>query len=304
MKFLIKQIPVLWFFLFLIGGVLAINGYFILKTPSYFTQTVHNQAILPKKTANFDSDQVQSVEPKEWVQAKLNEQELFHDFGIGSLYIPSLNIYTPILAGMENANLTVAAGTYRESQKMGEGNYILLAHNLVEGGGAFNRINLLGLNERIYLTDFVNVYEYISTFNQVVSKYQSEYLDTSTASILTLIRCEGGINTDNRLVVQATLKRMIPVEMEDQEIIRNLGIVVNAQQYQSAEDKVSTNRTILSDQKNKETSAQFKLSKHSLFQNLCIRCFQLYTIQTQYVVAIFFGGLIVSFLVGRGCSDE
>ncbi|CAI3403437.1 class A sortase [uncultured Enterococcus sp.] len=297
MKFLLKQIPIVWFFLFLIGGVLAINGYFILKTPSHFTQTVHKQVVLPKKTPNFDSNQVQSVEPEEWIHAKLNEQVLFDNFGIGSLYIPSLNIYTPILAGMENANLSVAAGTYEQNQQMGEGNYILLAHNLVEGGGAFHKINVLGLNERIYLTDFVNVYEYISTFNQVVSKYQSEYLESSAEPILTLIRCEGGLNTDYRLVVQAKLKQVIPVQLENEQIIRNLGIVLSTQQVTNSEKQEM--KSTMPEAKNKRVTIRSKEKKNALLQWICIHSFRLYTLHTGYVMSIFIIGLFGSLVLSR-----
>lgn len=125
----------------------------------------------------------------------------------------------PILAGISQTNLMTGASTYRQGQKLGRDNYVLLAHNIYNVNTKknvdvlFNRISNLVKGDKIYATDFQNVYEYQVTKNEVIKDTQVDVLNSEVKGppILTLIRCEGNVGTVYRRLVQGRLTKMSPL---------------------------------------------------------------------------------------------
>ncbi|EUJ33140.1 sortase family protein [Listeria floridensis FSL S10-1187] len=70
----------------------------------------------------------------------------------GVIEIPSLNLQLPIFLGTTDQNLKVGATTFREDQELGEGNYVLLGHNMGVAGILFSDLNQLELNDEIQVT--------------------------------------------------------------------------------------------------------------------------------------------------------
>lgn len=112
-----------------------------------------------------------------YAETQLHYDDIVNQWGIGSVYIPSSPIQTKILAGMSNENLMVGVGTYRAEQWLGKGNYVSLAHNLVQGGDALKNIRQTSEGSLIYATDFANIYEYRVMKKQVLSQSEGEILD-------------------------------------------------------------------------------------------------------------------------------
>lgn len=79
------------------------------------------------KPANFDFSKAKSVDFPRVVKAKLNQSNVKV---IGKIIIPKIGIDLPIGKGVDNNTLALAAGTMRDNQKMGIGNFPLAGHHM------------------------------------------------------------------------------------------------------------------------------------------------------------------------------
>lgn len=146
----------------------------------------------------------------------------------GALVMPDVNIGVPIFEGTSDASLYWGAGTAKENQQLGEGNYALSAHNYLKVdtvedwffSGLQNEVKpntdefrltndksathiaeqAIDVDEGmpIYAYDGDMVYEYHVTYSEAVSAYDTYVLDdervTTVSSdgatpIITLITC-------------------------------------------------------------------------------------------------------------------
>ncbi|APT17986.1 hypothetical protein FC62_GL001384 [Amylolactobacillus amylotrophicus DSM 20534] len=119
--------------------------------------------------------------------------------------IPCQKVSLPILAERTDANLSVGAAEYTPHQKMGHGNYVLASHNYAGADVLLNRIKNLAAGQKIYLTDFSQIFMYQVTLLRVINEREIHYLAQTENPTLTLIRCEEPVGTDQRLIVQAKL---------------------------------------------------------------------------------------------------
>ncbi len=174
--------------------------------------------------ANYDVTQIQSVGIKNYTESLSTYQDNVNEWGIGKLVIPTVSIDLPILAGLSNSNLLNGVATFEENQQMGEGNYVLMAHNLMGTDALLNNVAHLDQGDEIYLTDFNQVYQYKVTRNDVIEETEITVLDESNEKQVTLIRCEGGIGTIYRRVVQGKLWEVTPIEGADDLILSMLGL--------------------------------------------------------------------------------
>ncbi|MGM0113485.1 class A sortase [Enterococcus sp. DIV0187] len=245
------------------------------------------------KNAVYCPRQIKPVTPKTYAKAQLRYTEIVNQWGIGALFIPSANIHSKILAGMANQNLMVGVGTYYKDQQLSRGNYVLLAHNLVQGGGTLGNLPKTSLQEIIYATDFTNVYEYLATKNDVVNETRGELLaipDEDEPAVLTLIRCEGGINTPNRAVVQGEFLKEYPVSEASDSIKLGLGLVENY----SVNDDSAVSSQNSSNKPAYPSKKDWKQKKHPpIYSPIQALCIYLFTLLNE--VPVFMG---ISYLMG------
>lgn len=249
-----KSFLISWvlFGFFIVGS--TAYGYFLLQKPDNRSQSLRSpiqQEEQVEKTqesknakASFNPQLIQPVHAEEFAEAQLHYEALVNQWGIGAMYIPSSSIQTKILAGMSNENLMVGVGTYRADQRLGKGNYVLLAHNLVQGGGALKNLRQTSEGSLIYATDFANIYEYRVIKNQVVNQSEGEILDEPKAEetpLITFIRCEGGLNTTQRAVVQGTFVSSYPASEADNELKEKLGLVSVVQDQKQVDNTIVSN---------------------------------------------------------------
>lgn len=291
-------------------------GYFLLQKPDNRSQSlrspIQQEEQVEKKQesknakASFNPLLIQPVHAEEFAEAQLHYEDIVNQWGIGAVYIPSSSIQTKILAGMSNENLMVGVGTYRAEQRLGKGNYVLLAHNLVQGGGSLKNLRQTSEGSLIYATDFANIYEYRVIKNQVVNQSEGEILDESKAEetpLITFIRCEGGLNTTQRAVVQGTFVSSYPASEADNELKEKLGLVSVVQDQKQVDNTILSNsmdtvsnHDITSDE---HTNQSVKKSKeinvlreekevYSSFERYCIwlvkECNDMYVLITASVV--------------------
>ncbi|MGM0169819.1 sortase A [Enterococcus sp. AZ135] len=290
MKKAVKALPILWLILGIIFAFGSYYGYYLMKHANRNAEQMTHQ-IEPKKTsqkrrerqskkATYTIDQIKPVTPEEFAQAQLHYDKLVNQWGIGALYIPSADIHTKLLAGMANQNLMVGVGTYYPDQQLGKGNYVGLAHNLVQGGGALGNLPKTALNHVFYATDFTNVYEYVATKNTIVPQSAGELLDvpkTGENALMTLIRCEGEINTANRAIVQGTYLKGYPAEEATIEVKRGLGLIegrVLQMQTQTGNGtpQQNTSESVSPREKHSQTKKENQ-PIYSTFQIACISAF-------------------------------
>lgn len=285
---ILKALPVLW----LVFGVVFVLGSrygdFLMKNAdSNAKQLTHriepkkaSQKRIEKKSskANFDPNSIKPVTPEEYAAAQLAYEKITNQWGIGSIFIPSSNIQTKVLAGMDNQNLMVGVGTYYQDQQLGKGNFVALAHNMGADGGMLKNLHKTELNKVFYATDFTNVYEYVAQKNEIVDQSAGEYLDLpkkDDPALLTLIRCEGGENTIFRAVLQGKFLKSYPADQATNEVKLGLGLI------ESRTTEIGQNKT--GNQEKFSPKAKKKSKKendpdkshYSIFQRFCILSYML-----------------------------
>ncbi|HFI2475664.1 TPA: class A sortase, partial [Streptococcus suis] len=101
----------------------------------YQVVNVSKEEIEVNQTADttFDFEQVQSISTEAVMKAQWESQQLPV---IGGIAIPDVNINLPIFKGLSNVALMYGAGTMKETQVMGQGNYSLASHHVFGIAGA------------------------------------------------------------------------------------------------------------------------------------------------------------------------
>lgn len=303
-----KVLPFLWLVLGVVfSGACYYGQYSLLHSNDNDNQMTHqiesNKTSQKRrdelsKKASYDPDQVKPVTPGEYAKAQLRYYEIVNQWGIGALYIPSSDIHSKILVGMNNQNLMVGVGTYYPNQRLGEGNYVVLAHNLVQGGGTLGNLPRTALNQVIYVTDFTNVFEYVTKKNEVVDQSRGELIkvpEKGQPSLITLIRCEGAINTTKRSVVQGEFIKEYPADEASEDVKIGLGLIEGRWEEAQVSSTENLPSDLIENTKGKKIAANKKSSTHcfSPIQTICIRLFTLLK-ESPYLVGLsYLLGLLV-----------
>lgn len=205
-------------FLLIIAGLFLlfnkpIINYFIRSTSADYDISQLSKQDLEKnkqKEESFDFDKVKSMTSQAVVQSQLagRKKELPV---IAGIVIPSVKIRLPIFKGLSNEALLYGAGTLSPTQEMGAGNYALASHRSDQPELLFTPLEELALGDIIYLTDLSNVYTYKAFYKEKVEPTRTDVLDVvPEKKLLTLITC-GDLYATSRLVVQAELIDVKPM---------------------------------------------------------------------------------------------
>ncbi|HFU4463210.1 TPA: class A sortase [Streptococcus suis] len=178
----------------------------------YQVSKVTKEEIAENQSAEttFDFEQVQSVSTEAVMKAQWESQQLPV---IGGIAIPDLKINLPIFKGLSNVALMYGAGTMKETQVMGQGNYSLASHHVFGMAGAsetlFSPLENAKEGMKIYVTDKENIYIYNVRSVQSVTP-ESVYVieDTEGKNEITLVTCEDAAAT-MRTIVQGDLESVI-----------------------------------------------------------------------------------------------
>lgn len=157
-----------------------------------------------KKDATFDFDQVESLDFNLVAQATKGRDTGLDT--IGGIAIPDVNLNLPIFKGVSNYVLAVGAGTMKEDQLMGKGNYALASHHMYDPSLLFAPLVNVELGNSILLTDLDYIYEYKVTMKEYVEPTRVEVIDdVKDKQLVTLVTCD--TTGANRLIVQGELVR-------------------------------------------------------------------------------------------------
>jgi sortase A len=127
---------------------------------------------------------------------------------IGDISIPELQINLPIFKGVDSRELLFGAGTLKENEQMGQGNYALASHHIVGQGGdvmLFSPLTHAQIGQAIFITDKVQVWEYKINHLSIVSSHDTHDMnDIPHQKLITLVTCED-LTATHRIIVQGQL---------------------------------------------------------------------------------------------------
>ncbi|MBY5034585.1 class A sortase [Streptococcus gallolyticus] len=184
------------------------NMFIASNTNRYQISKVSKEDIEKNKAAKttFDFEQVESISTENVIKAQWEAQQLPV---IGGIAIPDLKINLPIFKGLSNTALMYGAGTMKEEQKMGEGNYALASHHIFGMTGAsntlFSPLDNAKSGMKIYVTDKENIYVYTITTVETVAPDRVDVVeDVLDQKNITLVTCED-LDATMRIIVQGDL---------------------------------------------------------------------------------------------------
>ena len=197
------------------------NNLMSYETNKYQIQNVSKSNIgkNQKEQGNFDFDSVKSINFKEILQSQIDSQNLPV---IGGIAVPDLGINLPIFKGVSNENLAYGAGTMKEDQKMGQGNYTLASHNVTGFNQSvdllFTPLEKAKKGMVIYITDKDVVYHYKIDDVKVVNPNHIEVIeDHLKKQEITLITCADP-EAKQRIIVHGILEGSSSFDASDKSI--------------------------------------------------------------------------------------
>ncbi|MBM0241612.1 class A sortase [Streptococcus suis] len=180
----------------------------------------------------FDFEQVQAISTEAILAAQWEAQRLPV---IGGISIPELGINLPIFKGVGNTSLMYGAGTMKETQEMGKGNYALASHRIFGVAGAadvlFSPLDRAQNGMKIYITDKTNVYTYVIDSVQTVTP-ESVYVidDVEGRTEVTLVTCTD-YNATQRIIVKGVLESTTPYNETAKDILDSFNKSYNQYDY-------------------------------------------------------------------------
>ncbi|MCT0016633.1 sortase, partial [Lactococcus lactis subsp. lactis] len=198
--------------IFIIGLVLVFNKpirnvLIATKSNHYQLENVSKKKIEQnkKEKSSFDFSAVKSVDFQSVLSSQFNSQDLPV---VGGIAIPDLKINLPIFKGVDNTSLLYGAGTMKEEEVMGQGNYSLAGHNMTgftsDLSILFTPLEQAKAGMTIYVTDKENIYQYkIDKISTVTPDHVEVINDTSGKTEITLVTCADAEAT-HRIIVKGT----------------------------------------------------------------------------------------------------
>lgn len=173
-----------------------------------------------KVKTSFDFQKVQSLSTESVINAQWQSQKLPV---IGGISIPELNMNLPIFKGVGNIALLYGAGTMKEEQVMGKGNYSLASHHIFSMAGAnamlFSPLDNAKAGMKIYITDKEKIYTYVISSVETVTPDRIDVIkDREGINEITLVTCEDAGAT-YRIIVKGTLETSVDYDKAPKKIL-------------------------------------------------------------------------------------
>lgn len=184
-----------------------------------------------EKEATYNFEEVESLSTEAVLKAQWAAQQLPV---IGGISIPDLKLNLPIFKGLENSGLYYGAGTMKETQQMGQGNYALASHHVFGITGAndmlFSPLERSTAGMKIYLTDKDKVYTYTITSVETVTPDRVDVVeDVPGQTEITLVTCEDAAAT-YRTIVKGTFDGAVPYDQAPQDVLDSFNTSYNQMQ--------------------------------------------------------------------------
>lgn len=174
-------------------------------------------------SASFDFSEIELLNFEEILKARFNMEDVSV---VGGISVPSVNLNLPIGLGTSTTTLALTAGTMKEQQVMGKGNYALAGHHMNRADLLFSPLYQAKIGDIVYLTDLDFIYEYSITDIRTIEATEVEAIDdVADETLLTLITCDDkGVS---RLSVSAEFIQKTSMDRVSEEIKQNFDLPVN-----------------------------------------------------------------------------
>lgn len=192
------------------GLIVAFGILFILFEPltdwrinrlssSIVEQSQSTQSVSSTTETHYDFEAVEELSFSSFVTLpNVNQMQ-----AKGVLSMPEVDMELPILDGLSEENLLAGAGTMKEDQLPGEGNYALAGHNWHDRQTLFSALHRAEEGMSVFLAVDGEVYEYVVTTIKMVAPSRIDVIDDQEHPMLTLVTCNH--DGTERLIVQAEL---------------------------------------------------------------------------------------------------
>lgn len=178
-----------------------------------------------QKEASFDFEEVEMLDFETVALAQFNSDQINV---LGGMSIPSVGLNLPIGKGTSPYTVALTAGTMKEEQVMGEGNYALAGHHMKDPDLLFSPLYRVEIGDAVYLTDLTHIYEYqISEQREIEATDVHVIENASGKTQLTLITCHA--NGITRMLTVADFVDKIPVEDASAEMLEAFDIELSNQ---------------------------------------------------------------------------
>ena len=209
------------------------NMIMVWHTNQYQVSKISKDSINKNKDAatSFDFNKVESLSTEAVINAQWKAQQLPV---IGGISIPEVSMNLPIFKGLDNAGLYYGAGTMKETQQMGQGNYALASHHVFGITGAsnmlFSPLDRAKAGMKIYITDKEHVYTYVITSVETVTPDRTDLIEeTEGVTEITLGTCEDAAAT-NRTIVKGTLEGSVEYDKAPKDVLESFSKSYNQMQ--------------------------------------------------------------------------
>lgn len=195
---------------FLGGSIIALGILFIFFEPltdwrinrlssSIVEQSQSTQSVSSTTETHYDFEAVEELSFSSFVTLpNVNQLQVK-----GVLTMPDVDMELPILDGLSEENLLAGAGTMKEDQLPGEGNYALAGHNWHDRTTLFSALHRAEEGMSVFLAVEDEIYEYVVTTIEMVDPRRIDVIEDREQPLLTLVTCNH--DGTERLIVQATL---------------------------------------------------------------------------------------------------
>lgn len=212
--------------LILVGLILVFNkpirNMFISKNINHYQiNKVSSETIKKNNKAkgNFNFDEVKPVSSDGIALSQLSQQYMPV---IGGVAVPEVGINLPIFKGVANNNVAYGAGTMKENQVMGQGNYALASHNVTGFNSntdlLFTPLEKAKKGMLVYVTDKENVYQYRIDKVSVLSPDHTEVIeDHEGQTEITLVTCADS-KAVNRIIVHGVFEKKVSYSSKDKDM--------------------------------------------------------------------------------------
>lgn len=158
-----------------------------------------DQSVSPTTETHYDFDDVEELSFSSFVTLP----SVDHLQAKGILTMPDVDMKLPILDGLSEENLLAGAGTMKEDQLPGEGNYALAGHNWHDRTTLFSALHRAEKGMIVFLSVDGQVYEYVVTTIEMVDPSRIDVIEDQDKPLLTLVTCNH--DGTERLIVQAEM---------------------------------------------------------------------------------------------------
>lgn len=139
-------------------------------------------------------------------QGILQDQKVETKKGVSQISIPKLKILAPIVEGTDSYSLSVSAGHFKNTAKMGgRGNYCIAGHSSSIYNCIFNDIHNINILEPMYFTNSAGkTFTYYVTEKFVVEPTEVGVLNQNTSDkICTIVTCTD--NGERRFIIRGKI---------------------------------------------------------------------------------------------------